>query len=117
MLKRKRKVAAKAVIKISESDLRKIEDETIEKVNRTVSALESAIASWNAAGMKPDELKGRFSRYRLVHEVLTRWQSKAMKSRGKSDMDERVGVLWEFVDICRTYIGGDVGRADNKETG
>ncbi|MEW6036635.1 MAG: hypothetical protein AB1529_08550 [Candidatus Micrarchaeota archaeon] len=117
MLKRKRKVAAKAVTKISEADLRKIEDETIERVNKTVSALESAIASWDAAGTKPAELKAKFSKYRLVHEVLTRWQSKAMKSRGKSDVDERLGVLWEFVDICRIYIGGDVGGPDKKETG
>jgi hypothetical protein len=90
---------------IDELEIEGLEKETMDKVNHTISALETAMATWDAAGRKPPELKPKFVRYKLVHEILTRWQTKALRSMGRStNIDERVGLLREFVDICKTYI-------------
>ncbi len=95
---------------IGDKEIGELESETISKVDKTITALESAIAVWEAAKKKPEALRPKFVRYKLVHEVLSRWQTKALKSRVRgSDIGERVGLLREFVDICRTYIQGGAG--------
>jgi hypothetical protein len=89
---------------LSESEVVRIEKETMERVSDTISALESAMASWEMSKDKPEELKGKFAKYRIVHEVLSNWQTKALKSYGKSDVGERVRLLWEFVGLCKSYF-------------
>ncbi len=89
---------------LSESEVVQMEKETMERVSKTISALESAMASWEMSPEKPEELKGKFAKYKIVHEALSAWQTKALRSYGKSDVGERVRLLWEFVDLCRSYI-------------
>lgn len=98
-----RKVAKAGVQPVNSGNMEQVEKETMEKVNRTISALETAMAAWDAAREKPEELKPKFTRYNQLHEVLSRWQTKALRSLGKAEYGERVQLLWEFVDLCKTY--------------
>jgi hypothetical protein len=89
---------------MTEDEVISIEKETMERVSKTISALEGAIATWDASADKPEDLKDKFKRYRAALEALSSWQVKALRSYGKGDIDERVGLLWAFVDLCKTYI-------------
>jgi hypothetical protein len=89
---------------LSESEVVLIEKETMERVSDTISALEGAMASWEISKDKPEELRGKFAKYKVVHEALSNWQTKALKSYGKSDVGERVRLLWEFVELCKSHI-------------
>jgi hypothetical protein len=89
---------------ISETNIDDIEKEAIEKVNRTITVLEGALATWDAAKDKPVDLKDRFSKYKQFRDVLAVWESKVLKSRGKrEDFNSRVQRLREFVDLCYAY--------------
>ncbi|NYZ73674.1 hypothetical protein H0O00_00870 [Candidatus Micrarchaeota archaeon] len=89
---------------LSETNVDDVEKEAIEKVNRTITVLEGALATWDAAKEKPIDLKDRFSRYKQFHDALATWETKALKSRGKQeDFNTRVQRLREFVDICYAY--------------
>ncbi len=91
---------------LSEAEIIDLEKETMERVSSTISALESVIAQWDANPEKPADLKAKFVRYRMIHQELSAWQLKALKSYAKSDMGERVKLLWEFVDLCKAQIPG-----------
>ena len=104
---RKRRDSKQSVAKpsaMSEKELRKVEDETLRKVNSTISSLEIAIAGWNASKEKPEELARKYRNYVWLHEELSKWATRLLKSRkGKADFDERIGLLGEFVKICSSY--------------
>jgi hypothetical protein len=89
---------------ISETNIDGIEKEAIEKVNRTITILEGALATWDAAREKPMDLRDRFSRYKQFRDALATWETKALRSRGKrEDFEARVQRLREFVDLCYAY--------------
>ena len=89
---------------MSEKELRKIEDETLAKVNSAISSLEIAIAGWNASEKKPEDLVKKYRNYVWLHEELSRWATRMLKSRkNKTNFDERIGLLGEFVKICNSY--------------
>jgi hypothetical protein len=86
---------------VDERNIDQVEKETIDKVNKTLSALETAIASWDAAKEKPEDLRPKFQRYRRLHDVLSEWEAKVLRDRTKdTDYDTRIHRLHEFVDIC-----------------
>ena len=89
---------------MTEDEIIAIEKETMERVSKTISALEGAIATWDASPEKPEDLKGKFKRYQAVLDALSSWQVKALRSYGKGDIEERARLLWEFVDLCKVYI-------------
>ena len=89
------------MVGLKESNIEKIESETIEKVSRTITVLEGALATWEASKEKPKELEGKFARYKRFHGALTVWETNALKARGKEESFEtRVRRLKEFIDIC-----------------
>ncbi len=89
---------------MSEKELRKLEDETLRKVNSTISSLEIAIAGWNASKERPDDLAHKYRNYIWLHEELSRWATRFLKSRKRRPkFDERIGLLSEFVKICNSY--------------
>ncbi len=90
--------------RVDQSNIDAVGKETMERAARTLSALRVAIASWNTSPDKPEELRPKFQKYRLLHDALLGWQRKALKVVGrKGAFDEKVETLWEFVDICQTY--------------
>ncbi len=89
---------------VDEGNIDSVEEETLEKVGKTLSALELALASWDAAKEKPESLRPKFAKYRLLHDMLIQWQKKAQRAAGKkAAFEKKVAVLWDFVDICRDY--------------
>ncbi len=81
-----------------------IEKETMKKVNRTITTLEAAIATWETAKEKPEDLKDRFTNYKRLHDALMKWERDVLKAMEREDkFDVRVRRLQEFVDICYAY--------------
>ena len=91
---------------LNDKDIEEMEKATMEKVNRVISALEVAIAEYEGAPAKPEELSSKMAHYRSVHDALADWQKKALQTLGVSDRAARVKLLWEFVDLCQAYLGG-----------
>lgn len=86
---------------VDERNIDKVEKETIDKVNKTLSALESAMASWDATKVKPEDLRPKLQKYKRLHDALSEWEARVLRDRTKNtDYDTRVHRLHEFVDIC-----------------
>jgi hypothetical protein len=92
---------------INESNIGQFEKEAIEKANKAISAIESALAAWDATKEKPEELKVKAERYRHFAEALSGWERKMLLASGKKrTFAERVEMLEEFVDLCNAYDEG-----------
>jgi primosomal protein N'' len=86
------------------SEVDELEKLSIEKSNRVISAIENALAAWDAAEEKPPGLEPRINRLKHMHEALSRWERKMLKSMAKKeDMDGRLERLREFGGICHAY--------------
>ena len=86
------------------SGVDELEKLSMEKSNRVISAIENALAAWDAAAEKPPDLQPRINRLRYLHEALSRWERKMLKSIDKKDdMDSRLERLREFGGICHAY--------------
>jgi hypothetical protein len=91
-------------IGITEENIDAVEKETIDKVNKALSALETALASWDASPDKPEDLEPKFGTYRKLHDALVQWETKMLRSMGSElDFYSRVDRLKEFARICDTY--------------
>ncbi len=85
-------------------DIDRMEKLTLEKANRALSAIENALAIWDASRNKPDDLKPRIGRLKYFYEALSGWEKKMLKSMSaKEDVDARIVHLREFSDICHAY--------------
>ncbi len=85
-------------------DVDGMEQRTIEKVSHTMSAIESAIAVWDAAKNKPAHLKARVTRLKRFYEALAKWEKKTLKARAMgSDMEERLMRLHHFSELCHSF--------------
>jgi hypothetical protein len=85
-------------------DIDEMEKLTLEKANKALSAIENALAVWDASREKPEDLKPRISRLKYFYEALAGWERKVLKSMAKEgDMDMRIEHLREFSDICHAY--------------
>jgi hypothetical protein len=82
------------------ADIEELERLSLEKANRAISAIENALAVWDATPDKPEQLKHRVNRLKSVHAVLSGWERKMLRARG---IDARAAILKEFVGICSTY--------------
>ncbi len=89
---------------INEQNIGEIEQDTIQKVNKALSALESAIASWDASPDKSEDLQPRFMKYKRFHDALVDWETKMLRTPGSQlDFYSRMERLKEFSNICYTY--------------
>lgn len=82
----------------------RMESLSLDKANKAISAIENAIAVWEASPEKPEELKPRIIRLKLFYDSISRWEKKALMTRGSPGaVGERVERLKEFAEICLTY--------------
>ncbi|MCI0504169.1 hypothetical protein L0Y65_05680 [Candidatus Micrarchaeota archaeon] len=89
---------------ITEANIEIVEKDTLDKVNKALGALESALAQWDASPDKPDDLEPRFLRYRKLHDALVVWETKMLRSMDRQlDFYLRVDRLREFARICDMY--------------
>lgn len=85
-------------------DVEEMEKLALEKANKAISAIENAIAVWDASKEKPEDLKPRIVRLRYFYEALTAWEKKMLQTMGKEDkLGPRVERLKEFTEICYGY--------------
>ena len=85
---------------ITPENIDQVMDETLQRANKILSALEIAMAHWNSADEKPEHLRDKFERYGRMHHELSRWEKNALLSIGKKqDYDVQVKRLREFVRI------------------
>lgn len=98
------KKAPKKALRISElskDNIDIIQRETVRRVNKTVTALEAALATWDASEEKPDDMAEKFENYRRFHDALEDWERKTLQAQKKNEKFEtKVRRLREFVDIC-----------------
>ena len=81
-----------------------MENLSLEKANKAVSAIENAMAVWEASPEKPDHLKPRIIRLKYFYEEITVWEKKTLKTLGsRGEIGARVERLKEFTEICFRY--------------
>ncbi len=94
------------IVLINEKNIGSIEDEAIQMVNRTLSALEEAIAAWESSPEKPAELKERYKSYLMMRDELTKWARRFLLSRNEERAFKgRLELLRELCDICQVFTG------------
>jgi len=87
----------------SASDISTIEEETLNRVNKTMRSIEGFLARWNASKVKAGEMIPEVAKIKEFHKALTEWQRKALANRGKGSREDRMKRLEDFVLICRSY--------------
>ena len=96
--------AADAMPEYSSSDIENLEKLSMEKSDEVISAIENAMAVWDASKEKPAGLELRLNRLRYLYEALVKWETKMLRySAKKNDLAARVERLKEFSGICRRY--------------
>lgn len=89
---------------LSISDVEDMEKTALDKANKAISAIENALAVWDASKEKPEELKPRMLRLKFFYEAISNWEKKMIKTMGKEDkIGPRVERLKEFTEICHSY--------------
>jgi len=86
--------------------VRKIEDMeelTRNKVSDTLSAVDVAIASYDAAKKKPPGLKPRVDRLRKIKNALEKWEKESLQNASTKDVNSRIKRLWKFTEICDRF--------------
>ena len=86
-----------------EAEIIALEEETEQKVSQTMSAIESAVEAWKAAGKRPPTLKPKIERLQEFYDVLVEWEKKSLQKKTEADLEARIKRLREFVDICAKY--------------
>lgn len=90
--------------KINEKNINDVEKETLNKANKALSALEIALASWDAAEPKPEHLQSKFTKFRRLHAALEDWEKKMLiSSKHNEEFSRRIERLYDFVRICNFY--------------
>ncbi|MCI0504245.1 hypothetical protein L0Y65_06075 [Candidatus Micrarchaeota archaeon] len=85
------------------TDSASVEDETIRRVNKTLTSIEDFLARWDAAKTKPDDMFPGVVKMRQFRDALSLWQREAVKAKGRKDEESRIKRLKDFVLICRMY--------------
>ena len=89
---------------VSIADVDRLEKLAIDKANKAISAIESAVAVWDASPNKPEEFKPRMVRLKYFYDSITAWEKKALLTLGKeNELGARVERLKEFTEICYAY--------------
>lgn len=85
------------------TDPASVEEETIRRVDRTLSTIGDFIIKWDSSGLKPENMYPHVQKIKRFQDALTTWQKEAVKARSKADDETRMKRLRDFVLICRTY--------------
>jgi hypothetical protein len=81
-----------------------LERRSLDKANKAISAIENAMAVWEASQEKPEDLKVRMIRLKYFYDSVINWEKKALRTIGSAGaIGERVERLKEFAEICFTY--------------
>jgi len=85
-------------------DVEAAENETISRVNKTLSAIEKAVAAWDASKEKPLALRLKILHLKRFHSQLSKWERKMLLSISRHEgRSKRVVLLREFTEMCHAY--------------
>ena len=76
---------------------------TREKVSSTLSAIEIAIASYDAAKKKPLDLKSRIERLKRIKKDLEMWERESLANEHVKDLSAAIERLRRFTEICDSF--------------
>lgn len=80
-----------------------VEEETIRRVEHTLSTISAFLSRWDASGFKPADMYPHITKMKRFKEALQVWQKEAIRGKGRPDEGARIGRLRNFVLICRAY--------------
>ena len=86
-----------------EEEIIALEEETEQKVSQTMSAIESAVEAWNAAGKRPPSLRPKIVMLQRFYDDLIEWEKESLQKKGEGDLEARIVRLRAFVEICAKY--------------
>lgn len=89
-----------SIPEINDSELEDMKKTTMEKAGKTISAIENALAVWDASKDKPTDLASRVDKLRSFHSNISEWEKKMLKTREKS---RKLELLVQFTQICYAY--------------
>jgi len=84
-------------------DSASIEEQTLERVDRTLATIDNFLSRWDSARNRPDAMFPEIVKIRRFKEALSAWQRLSLKAKKKDDEENRIRRLRDFVMICRTY--------------
>jgi hypothetical protein len=102
MARRKEPKAAKAGIPMR-MDSASIEEQTVQRVNRTMATMEGFLSRWDASAKKPEAILPQVAKIRRFHEALSGWRRMSLREKGSKDETGRIRRLRDFVMICRAF--------------
>ncbi|MFH1785658.1 MAG: hypothetical protein ABH842_04475 [Candidatus Micrarchaeota archaeon] len=105
MAKKKTAIKAKPKKVVSipkKTDVTSVEQETIRRVEKTISTLEYFLTKWDASKTKPDAMYPHVVRIRRFCHALESWQKNVTETKNVDD-ETRTRRLRDFVFICKMY--------------
>ena len=87
---------------ISEKELSSLEKAAMEKANRAITSIESAMAACDALETKPYDLRERMQRLKYYHEELSAWYSSMLKKKGDA-AEGRISRLRKLYELCQGW--------------
>ena len=88
---------------MSSDTLDELEGLALKSSNHAISEIESLLATWELAKDRPQEYADDVARYRSVHQSLSDWERRMLKSIGKADDRERAVLLRDFSRIFKQH--------------
>jgi predicted kinase len=83
--------------------LDEMEQHAMEHTSHVISAIENAIAIWDATKEKTEDMEQRIIRLKRAYDLLTVWEKKALKMKiSTRSTTERIKNLQEFTKICNS---------------
>lgn len=80
-----------------------LEAEAIQASNRIIIAIEDLVATWDAAVQKPLVYAPIIVQMKYVHQALSDWERRMLKTRGTVDVVGRERLLRQFCRIFEPY--------------
>jgi hypothetical protein len=90
--------------KLSEANIGQYEKEAVAVASRTITALEGAIASWEASPATASQRKDDISRCRKALDALSIWEAEALRAAGSGErFSKRAERLSRFIGLCYSF--------------
>jgi len=85
------------------NEIEDLEELTREKVSSTLSAIDVAITSYDAAKKKPPALKPRVERLKKIKGALEKWEKESLLNARTKDINASIERLTKFTQICDRF--------------
>jgi len=83
--------------------LLELEERTITNVSHTMSAIENALAVWDASKRKPNKFRNRILKLRRFYGQISMWEKEALKNKEHRDLIKCMKRLKRFNEICIAF--------------